>query len=605
MMPSPSNKVARKKDTNRVQEGFTPEGNPNVDKSPQHPMTSPGNKDAKKKDTNGVQEGLTQTGNSKADKSPHHSNRVVKQTTVRISRAEQEPAIKSQMRQNFESSWLKYEEQSKEDYEALSGKDLYGLSLLGYADSLADQFITTEIVSETSFLFAGGKRNWNASESQKKGTDRIIESAKAASNWMKFAGLTVSSIQSDLGSAEYLLQFPEAARAAIEELIEEGILTSSLDSFFKGSGWTNTLLQQHFSSLREPIKRKLVETIYKVCNLSCSKLNEANSAPTMEQLAHRLHTLETRMEATECKTSAFKENFKDIIEYIAETQLSKYKADFMKEDLKLSLSHQDKSWNTLDKAERLKQVSSILEKIIPDTWQNCEVWISPNTPKQKHAFAKITFTSRKEKFLFEKLLKEHRVRENENGSKSFISRRMTPISFSLTKKRLLEEAIGKLAYEWCTMVKDLGKESEWISNEHQAGKCIKTRIQFITDPELKVWVEALDPIHQHVWREVIFAGDNNFFLNYNLDEEIPCPHTRKLAETNLGMKKRSVDKYKGDIKITALGGGGRTAKGSSDRRGKEPSPSTSSQPSPPMSPPPEPAITNPTQGEEENEVTSS
>ena len=105
MMPSPSNKVARKKDTNRVQEGFTPEGNPNVDKSPQHPITSPGNKDAKKKDTNGVQEGLTQTGNSKADKSPHHPNRAVKQTTARISRAGQEPASQSQARQNLESSW--------------------------------------------------------------------------------------------------------------------------------------------------------------------------------------------------------------------------------------------------------------------------------------------------------------------------------------------------------------------------------------------------------------------------------------------------------------------------------------------------------------------
>ena len=495
--------------------------------------------------------------------------------------------------------------QSKEDYEALSGKDLYGLSLLGYADSLADQFITTEIVSEASFIFGGGKRSWNTGESQKKGTDHIIESAKVASNWMKFAGLTISNIQSDLGSAEYLLKFPEAARAALEDLIEEGILNSPLDSFFKGSGWTNTLLQQHFSSLREPIKRKLVETIYKVCNLSCSKLNEANSAPTMEQLAHRLHTLETRMETTECKTSAFKENFKDVIEHIAETQLSKFKADFMKEDLKLSLSHQDNSWNKLDKAERLKQVSSILEKIIPETWQNCEVWVTPNNPKQKHAFAKITFTSRKEKFLFEKLLKEHRVRENENGSRSFISRRMTPISFSHTKNRLLEEAIGKLAYEWCTMVKDLGKESEWISNEHQAGKCIKTRIQFVTDPELKVWVEALDPIHQHVWREVILTKDDNFFLDYNLDEEIPCPHTRKLAEANPGMKKRSVDKYKGDIKITNLGRDGRTAKDSSDRRGKALSPPKPIQPSPTKPTPPGPPIINLSLEEEGDEVTIS
>ena len=573
-------------------------------------MSSSGNNGAQKKDSNRVQEGYTPAGKPNADKSPHHPNRAVKQTTVRIPRAEQEPAIQTLMRQNLESSWHRYESQSREDYEALSGNDLYGLSLLGYADSLADQFITTEIVSEASFLFAGGKRNWNTSESQKKGTDRIIGSAKAASNWMKFAGLTVSSIQSDLGSAEYLLNFPEAARAALVELIEEGILTSSLDSFFKGSGWTNTLLQQHFSSLREPIKRKLVETIYKVCNLSCSKLKESNSAPTMEQLAHRLHTLETRMEASECKTTAFKENFKDIIGYIAESELSKYKADFMREDLKLSLSHQDSSWHKLDKAERLKQVSLTLEKVIPDTWQKCEIWISPNSAKQKQAFAKITFTSRKEKFLFEKLLKEHRGSENEKGVKSFVSRRMTPISFSHVKKRLLDTAIGKLAHEWCTMVKYLGKESQWISNEHQAGKCMGTRVQFITDPVLKVWVEALDPVHRHVWREVIFNDEANFFENYNLDEEIPRPHTRVLAKNNPGMKKRAVDKFKGDIKLAADRGGIRTTKDNPARGNRHPSPQLSTNPSTPatteLPTPPALSLTPPSQDEEDkNEETAS
>ena len=165
-------------------------------------MSSPGNKSTRKKDTDRVQNDLTPGGKSKANKSHHQPNRAVKQTTVRISRAEQEPAIQSLARQNLESKWHTYERQCREDHEALSGKDLYGLSLLGYADSLADQYITTEIVSEASFLFAGGKRNWNTSESQKKGTDRIIGSAKAASNWMKFAGLTVCNIQSDLGSAE-------------------------------------------------------------------------------------------------------------------------------------------------------------------------------------------------------------------------------------------------------------------------------------------------------------------------------------------------------------------------------------------------------------------
>ena len=65
-------------------------------------------------------------------------------------------------------------------------------------------------------------------------------SLKTASYWTKFAELTISSIQADLGRADYLLQFPDAARAALEELIEEGVLTSSLDSFFKDAGWINT-----------------------------------------------------------------------------------------------------------------------------------------------------------------------------------------------------------------------------------------------------------------------------------------------------------------------------------------------------------------------------
>ena len=87
---------------------------------------------------------------------------------------------------------------------------------------------------------------------------------------------TLENIQADLdlGKADYLSKFPEAARAALEELIEDGVLTSSLDSFFTGGGWTNTKLQQHFSSLKEPLKRKLVETIYEVCNLSCSPLRK-------------------------------------------------------------------------------------------------------------------------------------------------------------------------------------------------------------------------------------------------------------------------------------------------------------------------------------------
>ena len=99
------------------------------------------------------------------------------------------------------------------------------------------------------------------------------------------------------------------------------------------------------------------------------------------------------------------------------------------------------------------------------------------------------------------------------------------------------------------MVKDLGKESQWVSIEPLAVKCMGTRIQFITDPQLKVWVEALDPIHRHVWREVVFNEKENFFLNYDLEEEIPCPHTRLLSVNTPGMKTRRMDKYKGDLFI--------------------------------------------------------
>ena len=509
---------------------------------------------SKDKDTNGIHNPEAQPGLQKSGElSRPPSSVAVKQTTVRTSRAERTPALQTLVRSELDSVWQSYEEQCKEDTEAIAGKDLYGLSLLGYADSLADQFITTELVSETSLLFAEGKggknRGWNTSEAKNVGMERIIESAKNASNWTRFVERTLENIQADLGKAEHLSKFPEAARAALEELIEDGVLTSSLDSFFTGGGWTNTKLQQHFSSLKEPLKRKLVETIYEVCNLSCSLLKENKVAPTMEQLAHRLHTLETKVMETESKSAAFKENFRDILDHIAESELAKYKSDFVMEDRKLHLSHQDSSWYRLDREVRLKQVTQTLKLVIPDSWQNCEVWISPNKAQQKHAFAKVTFNSRKEKGHFEKLMKEHRLKENANGKQSFISRRMTPLSFSLKKKLLLDAATKKLAQEWCTMVKDLGKESQWVSIEPLAMKCMGTRIQFITDPQLKVWVEALDPIHRHVWREVVFNEKENFFLNYDLEEEIPCPHTRLLSVNTPGMKTRRMDKYKGDLFI--------------------------------------------------------
>ena len=65
-------------------------------------MSSFGNNGAQKKDSNRIQEGYTPMGNPNDDKSPHHPSRAVKQTTVRISRAEQEPAIQTLMRQNLE-----------------------------------------------------------------------------------------------------------------------------------------------------------------------------------------------------------------------------------------------------------------------------------------------------------------------------------------------------------------------------------------------------------------------------------------------------------------------------------------------------------------------
>ena len=40
----------------------------------------------------------------------------------------------------------------------------------------------------------------------------------------------------------------------------------------------------------------------------------------MEQLAHRLHTLETKVMETESKSAAFKENFRDILDHIAESE---------------------------------------------------------------------------------------------------------------------------------------------------------------------------------------------------------------------------------------------------------------------------------------------
>ena len=135
---------------------------------------------SKDKDTNGIHNPEAQPGLQKSGElSRPPSNAAVKQTTVRTSRAEQTPALQTLVRSELDAVWQGYEEQCKEDTEAIAGKDLYGLSLLSYADSLADQFITTELVSEASLLYAEGKggknRGWNTGEAKSRGMERIID----------------------------------------------------------------------------------------------------------------------------------------------------------------------------------------------------------------------------------------------------------------------------------------------------------------------------------------------------------------------------------------------------------------------------------------------
>ena len=61
-------------------------------------------------------------------------------------------------------------------------------------------------------------------------------------------------------------------------------------------------------------------------------------------------------------------------------------------------------------------------------------------------------------------------------------------------------------------------------------KAMYVRVQWSITPLLKIWIECLDPIHRHVWKQINFTrSETNHFKNYKLSSDIPCPDTLEKA----------------------------------------------------------------------------
>ena len=61
-------------------------------------------------------------------------------------------------------------------------------------------------------------------------------------------------------------------------------------------------------------------------------------------------------------------------------------------------------------------------------------------------------------------------------------------------------------------------------------KAMYVRVQWSITPLLKIWIECLDPIHRHVWKQINFTrSETNHFKHYKLSRNIPCPDTLEKA----------------------------------------------------------------------------
>ena len=97
---------------------------------------------------------------------------------------------------------------------------------------------------------------------------------------------------------------------------------------------------------------------------------------------------------------------------------------------------------------------------------------------------------------------------------------------------------NKIAEYWIKLVENFvakgGDKDHWVTDPDTVRKCLRLRVKWKLRPTLTVWTEAQDPLHRYVWKP--FNVAENFFKEYDLAAEVPCPHTRECLSSNPSWK---------------------------------------------------------------------
>ena len=404
--------------------------------------------------------------------------------------------------------------------------DPFMSALLAGAEHLAKTFITRDIAPHLLDLDSRKKRS-TATEPSVSAT--IKTRSCSAVNLESNTEDLINDTQALLGTNEHLTNFPKTIKAKISrEVEEEGLLDRAIKEFAECSEKSPLGLSAitfQLDTVRDSVLQIIKHEIYQIWSKPTPK-NEASVA----QLDYRVTNAETMIQSMFQKMTIHEQLLHDIHIDIGSLIRKASHAAFLEEEQKLRLDAQDQRWwSTLDQKQQERAIEDLLQLFTTDeSWKNFTIIIFPKLPHNKKGWIKVDFNCKKTRTKFEQWLKVKR--SGSNDRRSFWSTRLVPTDFLPIKDKLVRKATEKVALDWVNTVIAQKQENIWVTDYDMVLKAMYVRVQWSITPLLKIWIECLDPIHRHVWKQINFTrSETNHFKNYKLSSDIPCPDTLEKA----------------------------------------------------------------------------
>ena len=304
---------------------------------------------------------------------------------------------------------------------------------------------------------------------------------------------------------------------------------------------TEISLEWHrISSLLQEEAGNRFNSWFRTCfNLHTQVDFSRQSCPTVHTLQMEMDIMRHDMEMTKASVHCIKDHLESTNLKIGRLNNHIVEGWFEQEEYKVKLEATNKAvWKNLSVENRNSLVNKCLESTLPKNSPRPSFFITRGSDKFS-PFVKVTFSTTEDKFIFEKNLKKQRSEATEAKDRPpFMSFRMTPQKFEPLKKELINEAKNKLTRDFIKKIETSQNNS--YSNDPDAIKqSLSIRVQWKMKP-FKLWLEYLDPIHKTCWAPVDMHS-RDLFADYDLSQNIPCPHTREKAKNDKAYEIRRVN----------------------------------------------------------------